>query len=378
MLVGFAVTGLTARGAWAEEPTAVAPSAEADVAAPPEPSVAPEKPVVDEAKPDAKKKKKKGDKEAKAKPPVTFGAQVYAAYKLSDVEPIHSFEIRRARLSLELDPVQWFCGQLEVDFSAGSPLKDAFGTLRLSRYFEVTAGQFKKPFSRIELMGARKLEFFRRGITNERIISDDGFGGRDLGVMVAGEVAMLGYSLGVFNGNGTAAEFDSGKDFALRLTLEPVKFLELGVSGAMQYRNQPEMEWPRNDIWAAGVDARLRLKPVDVVLEALWAQGGTTARGPQRLGVVLYAVVDLKLTNDIELRPVLKTELLDDNLWKQNNLAFSMTAGANLRLWKMVRVMLQGELVLHEAASGIDEEKLVLLQLAFDHKFGLALNELWD
>ncbi|MFC1611938.1 porin, partial [Myxococcota bacterium] len=255
-----------------------------------------------------------------SRPPLRIGLRAHVRYEANDTEPYHRFEIRRARVEADVHPLSWLRAQVDLDAAKAPALRDAFVETHIAPWLELRIGLTKKPFSRIETTSSRRLPLCERGIVNERVIDDNNleFGGRDIGLLAKGRVGDLRYAAGLFNGSGRATEVDSGKDALLRLRYNPIRTLQLGLSGALKWRNAPGIDWPGNDYWAAGIDARLRAGIVDVVAETLWAQ-----RSPNRqhnLGAIVYGQLRFKPTDDIRVRPILKAEVLDDDMDRGRNL----------------------------------------------------------
>ncbi|MBI3180469.1 MAG: hypothetical protein HYZ27_12455 [Deltaproteobacteria bacterium] len=318
---------------------------------------------------------------ARGEPPVELGARIYARYRAADSDPYHEFELRRARLALDLHATPWLSVQLDVDFADAAPLKDAFVEAAVHPHLSITAGQFKKPFSIIELTPPRRLPLINRGIVNERIVeagvdvggaSGLGYGGRDRGVMLHGALHKLHYALGAFNGTRSFDAIDSGKDAAARVELRGIKGVRLGASGSMHYRNPEGFEVADPAVFAAGVDTRIRAGPVTGVAEVLWAQQRMAGGDQDVLGALGYVLAWIPLAHDIVLAPVVKGEVLDDDVSRGGDLAWSFAGGANLHFGDALRLMLQGDLIERENGSPFERKRTVVLQLAFDHKEPLA------
>ncbi len=94
--------------------------------------------------------------------------------------------------------------RLQFDFGKGNAvLKDAYTDIvLLPGAVHIKVGQYKRPFSRQQLVSSGKLELVDRAIT------DKAFGaGRDIGVMVHNGHEVFEYAVGVFNGTGDKAHF---------------------------------------------------------------------------------------------------------------------------------------------------------------------------
>jgi len=302
------------------------------------------------------------------RPGLRLGGRLHGGLLLDDAYPHHGFWIKRARLAVDLEPASWVRAELDYDL-AELELKDAAVRLRVARWLRLKVGRFKKPFSRIELIGPGRLPVWRRGVVNSVIVEDFGFGDRDVGLAVRGRVQDFRYAVGVFNGNPTTLrDNDTGKDISARFTYRPHEVLRLGVSGGFKYVNQgctaPELN--RRDSWGAGVDARFRLDPVDWVVEGLW---GMKEGGPRAAGFASITTFRIPLGDGIEIHPVFKAELLAYGLRAEDNLAWSLLVGANVHIGDYVRVMVQGEAVWAQANVGVvEEERLLVVQLAFDYR----------
>ncbi len=303
-------------------------------------------------------------------PGVRVGSRLHGDLRFADGYPDHQLRIRRARLSVDLEPARWVRAELDFDF-AQRELKDASVRLRVDRWLRFELGRFRKPFSRIELTNSGRLPLWRRGLVNSVIVEDLAFGDRDVGAAVRGRVEQFRYAVGVYNGSpNTWADTDNGKDVSARFTYRPHDTLRLGVSGGFKYVTRLcERPAPaRRDLWAAGVDMRLRLSKVDWVLEALW---GMKEGGPRAAGVTTFASVRIPVSPAVEIRPIAKAELLAYRLRANDNLAWSLLAGINVHAGAFVRVLVQGEAVWTQAnvdPSVVDEERLLVVRLAFDYR----------
>jgi hypothetical protein len=100
---------------------------------------------------------------------------------------------------------------------ASSVLQDAYVTGKTA-YADLSLGQFKIPVSWEGYNSSSKLLFHERAQVSSR------FGDkRDIGVRAAKQWKHVGYTLGLFNGNGqNTRDTDTGKDGAARLELYPV------------------------------------------------------------------------------------------------------------------------------------------------------------
>lgn len=126
----------------------------------------------------------------------------------------------------------------------------------------ITAGHFKVPFSIGNARGPLTEELIATPLAIRRLcgFNDEcgikGGSGRDLGVSLSGVLwrhsglDVIGYALGVFNGNGSNVSDDnSSKDVSARLSLRPLKGLEL--SGSI-YRGEYGSDYMRRNRWCVG------------------------------------------------------------------------------------------------------------------------------
>jgi len=158
------------------------------------------------------------------------------------------FDLRRARVDAKGSISPYFSYVIMVDFADKPKLLDAYGEIRLSDYFTITAGQFKLPLSMENLASDSKLDFIDRAQVVETLVSrsKDVIGnqnGRDIGVQAGGRLVSSGglpvveYRLGVFNGSGIdiADTANSAKDVVGRLIFSPVKGLSFGGGAYLGY-----------------------------------------------------------------------------------------------------------------------------------------------
>ncbi len=304
---------------------------------------------------------------------VTLGGSLYSRLSLNDSQPDNSFMLRRARLSADFQPLSFLQGELDLEAAKAPAVKDAVFTLTYAPWLRLSSGQFKKPFSLLETTSTPRLPLVDRGIVNDRFVDSYGFGGRDVGAMLAGELGAFSYAAGVFNGTKGLEDIDPAKDVAARLTAKPFAGLRIGVSGAAKFRNVPGVDYPKRNLFAAGLDLRLKLGLLDLVSEALWGEAGTTKHGPGSVGIVTYLVLRLpKLSEMLAVRPLTAFEFLDDNVRRPDDYAMSGVVGVNLHVAKLLRVMVQARLTRSTTTSSTPEERLVVVQLALDSKMPLS------
>ena len=162
---------------------------------------------------------------------------------------LNTFNVRRARLDVKGNINPYLEFRLQGDFAVSPKMVDGFVKVKLAKYFNIQAGQFKIPFTFENPQSPLTLE----GIEYAQVISKlSGYsdvchvatysGGRDVGLMLYGdlfnferegkEIPILTYKLGVFNGNGmNKKDANLGKDIAGSIEVCPgVKGLKLAAS----------------------------------------------------------------------------------------------------------------------------------------------------
>jgi len=190
----------------------------------------------------------------------------------SDSIASSTFETRRVRLGVRLTVNEWITGTIEPEYALGSlSLKQAWMNLAIDPAFEVRVGQFKKPFSLIQLTSSLDLPAIERGLrirdladamavadeaaggavlgtwAGDQVIGEEqellevfGYMGYELGVSAHGRLGAFDYDVGVFNG--TAADtrdVNDTKSFAGRLRWHVPVSQPLTIGASASYREQP-------------------------------------------------------------------------------------------------------------------------------------------
>jgi hypothetical protein len=159
-----------------------------------------------------------------------------------------TFETRRVRLAVELALDDWITGMIEPDYAMGRlQIRQAWIDLGFSEAVALRAGQYKKPFSLIQLTSSTKIPMIERNVRirglgdalamrdtlgtlstfrdatlfgeEQYLLETLGYDAYDMGASLHGGIGGFGYDVGVFNGNGAdRADENSGKSFAGRAT----------------------------------------------------------------------------------------------------------------------------------------------------------------
>ena len=174
----------------------------------------------------------------------------------ADVNPIpaSTFEIRRLRFGAELEYQKWLTGKLELEYGmARLQMRDVYVNFGFDPRLNLRIGQFKKPFSLLQLHSSSMWPLIERGVRirgldalmelqnesaggpdllgsfqgdavlpeEQELLEVFGYQNFELGAALHGRFGAFGYSAGVFNGNGSdrAAE-TSDKSYAARVTYQ--------------------------------------------------------------------------------------------------------------------------------------------------------------
>jgi phosphate-selective porin OprO/OprP len=136
--------------------------------------------------------------------------------------PANTFLVRRARVALEGKVAQYYDFKVEGDFAdtTSTLLRDFYVRVHRKDQFQITAGQFKEPFSQEELRSDAYTDFVERSLPDLLAPS------RSPGVMISGLLrkGTIEYYLGAFNGKGLLANNTVGTpEGVMRLRFSPWK-----------------------------------------------------------------------------------------------------------------------------------------------------------
>lgn len=173
---------------------------------------------------------------------------VQGYFQLDEGENEHgsSFKMKRVRLSVDGNICRKVTYKVQGDLLTSPMLMDAYVKYSVCPQFAVQAGQFKLPFTMETAMHPMDLEIFDYGESVKRLagysdVCGLGKSGRDIGIMFSGDLfrlenkdlALLNYSVGIFNGSGpNVIDNDKKKDVVARIKFHPwLKNLTLTASG---------------------------------------------------------------------------------------------------------------------------------------------------
>ena len=291
---------------------------------------------------------------------VDIQGYVHTRYWVQDgaAGPSQGFEVGSARLGAAWNQGRLLDGELSLEFTealSGSAslqvVRDAYVRVSPMRELRIRMGQFKKPFGGLELWGRSRLPLVERGISNAWIVRDLAYGGRDIGVQVEGRLLKrprLQYSVGVFNGSGAnRAEDGDSKDIAGRVEIRPLKILEFGASGSLkQFAQDAHPELPARGSMGE-LDAKVETKRLTVFAEGMIGQNYRSIDEAKSWSALLMAGYRIPLSDAwrLKLEPLVRGEVLKVEDHVRDAHILSATAGANLHIGKLFRLMVQGEVV---------------------------------
>ncbi|HEX6134372.1 MAG TPA: porin [Longimicrobiales bacterium] len=190
-------------------------------------------------------------------------------------EPLASstFETRRVRLAAEITVGDWIRGFIEPEYALGNlQLRQVWAALEVDPALVIRAGQFKKPFSLINLTSSTVHPMIERGVRirgledalaaqntgqlsalrgdlligeQHALLDVQGYLAYDMGVSVEGKAGALAWTAGVFNGTGSdERDENDGKSVAARLVyaLDIGAPLKLGAAWSRRELNWPDPE----------------------------------------------------------------------------------------------------------------------------------------
>jgi hypothetical protein len=198
-------------------------------------------------------------------------AELIAAGRIpSAAIPSSTFEARRVRFGAELEYQKWLTGKLETEVAmARLQMRDMFMNMAFDPRFQFRVGQFKKPFSLLQLHSSSTWPMIERGVRirglSESLTYRDSLAGGtrvlqsfrgatvigeeqelldrflyqnfELGAALHGRFGNVGYTAGVFNGTGSDLPDDTdAKSYAARLTYKLPVDLPVTFGAAASYR----------------------------------------------------------------------------------------------------------------------------------------------
>ncbi|MCP4679359.1 MAG: hypothetical protein GY854_28490 [Deltaproteobacteria bacterium] len=257
-------------------------------------------------------------------------------------------------------------------------LRNAYLNLKAHNAFQIRAGRFKLPFSRLENRSTGILPFRGRGLSNELLIEDARWGDRAIGAMLWGRIkaADLTWRVSASNLNWGAMvvrektdllpeqayEQNGALNAQARLAYDPADWISIGANGGhiwTKYKGEDLPSLPDANLNGFGGDVRLRFGDFYLASEAIAGQRRvmeapyesetgeqiTPHRDPFALGVTAYLNYDISLPRDLVLQPVVFCEYVDSDLDYLKTEAIRVIGGLNLLVGEHLRIMPQVEIV---------------------------------
>lgn len=255
----------------------------------------------------------------------------------------------QARLGIDAEYQELLRLQVEFELSSANDppagVRDAWLELRFSKRLKLRVGRLKRPFSRLELRSVSELPMRGRGLGNDLIVEDMGYGERSLTALASGRVKELDlkWELAVSNPPPNRA----GVDFYGRLEWDAAKWLEFGASAAHKIMDDPGT-LVEDFIAGQGYNLDVRAKGggAYLVLDAIVAEDLRFAGRPLSGSLAGYATYDIPVARDWAIQPVVFGEWADSDLEVSQSEAVRMVVGLNT-VWhdEDLRIMPQVELV---------------------------------
>lgn len=233
--------------------------------------------------------------------------ELVAAGRSPSTIPASTFETRRIRLGAEVEYEEWLVGKIEAELGmARLQIRDAFLNMEFSPHAQLRVGQFKKPFSMLQLTSSSTWPVIERGVRirgladalalgdslsggtrvlsrfngsvmpgeEQELLEMQGYQSYDLGASIHGSHGAFGYHAGVFNGVGSDRPDDTnGKSWAARVTYKLGTQLPVTVGAAASYReirtqSRPVIETSDGTAFEADLEiGAFRRKGVHVLAE---------------------------------------------------------------------------------------------------------------
>lgn len=295
--------------------------------------------------------------------------------------PASTFEIRRIRFGAELEHEDWLTGKLEMEFGmARLATRDAYVNMGFSDAFEVRIGQFKKPFSLLQLTSSSVWPVIERGVrirglADALALEDSLAGGTpvlsryeggvlfgeeqdllesqryqafDLGASVHGRIGGFGYHAGIFNGAGGDRTDDTdSKALAARVTYKFASRLPVTVGAGVSHRqvrlaSRPVITERDGTAYEADLEIGAFAKPGLHVLAEVskgrsFADGTSSFTGAHAI-VAHYTALENKRFDGLEFAA--RASYGDPSDEKEGDEGLLLTPGVNLYFFGRNRLML--------------------------------------
>jgi phosphate-selective porin O/P len=253
---------------------------------------------------------------------------------------------------------------LEFEFANGFEIRDVYAEYEVVQALKITAGHFKKPFSRLRMTSRWDLVVPRRGLLDGQVIGQSdmfgGFGARDVGLMLSGRVGesvKFRYFLGVFDGFSLVDTFykdlddptepnASHRDYVARLQLRIVKGLVFAFhynhkrASVIQASGGPKLDYTYNMF---GADIRWKFHGFTLQIEGAYGDNPNAMKGHKLVGGHAIASYAIKIGETLVLTPALMGELLDPDDAVDGQMAVRLAGALNLDIGQHIRIILSAE-----------------------------------
>ena len=264
-----------------------------------------------------------------------------------------SLFLRRARIGAKWAPLDW--AKLNLEFKldlTGLAARDMYAEFDINHWFDLSVGYFKKPFSRLRMSSSFDVPIPERGLLDENVVKTTkygGFGNRDLGLMVSGDVEgptlwrdplKLSYALGLFNNLPTESNYH--RDIAARAQLRLFKGLVVAADGSFKFYQESSTAKSASML---GADLKWELGDFRLQLEG--AVGDNVNLGSRLWGAHTILSYEIPLAGlnqpwmaEWVLTPAIMAEVFDPDVSANDDLDLRLAAALNLDLNRNLRVVL--------------------------------------
>lgn len=277
-----------------------------------------------------------------------------------------TFETRRVRLGVKLTVDDWITGMIEPDYALGSlHLRQVWMNLGIDPHFQLRVGQFKKPFSLIQLTSSTETSAIERGLrirdlgdafaladgagagsvlgswAGDPVIGEEqelldvfGYMNYELGAAAHGALGQVSYEVGIFNGTGAdKRDANDSKSYAGRLVWAAPTEMPINIGAAVSYHEiATSPAAPTVDGTALEVDFEMgefRREGVHVIAEA--TTGDNLAVDEKFLAAQAMVSLFRPTRGRVEgIEPAFRVSWGDPNREVEDDAGMLLTPGVNL------------------------------------------------
>ena len=274
-----------------------------------------------------------------------------------------SISIPHARIDALWEPFDWAELNLELEFADGVEAKDIYAKIKIDPLFKVTTGQFKKPFSQLQLTSPWDLLIPQRGLLDEYAVDKTkygGFGGRDIGLMFSGTYKndiKMEYSLGLFNNLPDKSEYH--RDIVGRFEIQPFAGFGMGLNSSFKFFND---SGNTKNAYLIGGDLKYKLDNFKIQLEG--AYGDNIEKNDKLAGAHCITSYEIPLNESLNLIPALMVEYFDPAGQIADDQALRLAGAMNLDINEVIRLVFSVDGVLQYTGDNmLKDPTRTILQL---------------